>query len=311
MTGMAFTMAKGFYEDLFATTINEGTPGLLATLAQKLGDDTVPGGSWGLLGSPQAAAVMARWGNASPAVAGMAGHFVDDWFATHVDASGAKVTPTQVRHDQGVAPYRRLTTSGWWMGWRGDAEQIVRVGLRRVLYASAGVPWGTPASGFTAAMDAPRWPVDFRWVCGGHRFEFWLEWGPPTTVRGRGRSRIQATLLTPGAATAPLAEDWRKMPSPSDVQAADPGAGFPAPASGTPIGSGSRTMAVVGHVRNTADWKWSSAFTGTGNWPTLPPLVPGGPKLPLHVRYGSVGMPGESPIDVVTVEPGPMENGVL
>jgi len=73
--------------------------------------------------------------------------------------------------------------TGYWIGYHGDVEQIVRVTLARAAEVALGVnhtTWPTPGSGPAAQItsgDVRRhWPTEFFWVCGSDRFEGYVTW---------------------------------------------------------------------------------------------------------------------------------------
>lgn len=85
----------------------------------------------------------------------------------------------------GEADAADKATTGWWMGYRGDVEVIVRETMVRAIDVSLGLDRTNEAP---QPADVRRhWPIQFYWVCGSRWFEGWVgwrDWGSDDTVLG-------------------------------------------------------------------------------------------------------------------------------
>jgi len=116
--------------------------------------------------------------------------------------------------------------TGYWRGYHGDVEQIVRTTLIRAAAVALGVDHRTAPE--IEPSDVRRhWPVDFFWVCGTDRFGGYVTW---RTDLATGRGQVTVVFVTPSIPD-PLFDDLR-------TQARYPGttiASAPAPPRANPF----------------------------------------------------------------------------
>lgn len=245
MVGMGFTMGKGVYGDVFAELF-AGPVSVLRELRVNLSDPDLAFSDWGLIDLIKEAPSLGPWRTTHYQAGGLSkddwkafaeAHFREDWFASHewqgpqqVPGLPKLITPTEYRNlealgtDEHLA-YKERASTGGWKGWDGDAEAIVREGLIRAIDACLGED--SPGSG---ASSPRQLAVDFKWVCGGHRFDWWVTWDDGTAYRPVPNEspvppdkvgRVVVTLLTPGMDGDPLLADWYQDP-PGSPAAPDP-----------------------------------------------------------------------------------------
>jgi hypothetical protein len=189
-------------------------------------------------------------------------HFLDDWL-------GSSQSPNQ--------PW-----TGYWIGYRGDVDAIVRLTFRRAMEAALGVDHDA-----AEVPDPPprHWPIQILWHCGQPWFEGWVAWNERPPDGGE----VTVVFATPGhiggvvrrRITAPPARRGRDYEE-------DP------PRLTAPDGAvRSRGLVVVSH-RDHAREAPSEVFqrSSQGAW-TVPSIV-------THVGEG----------DVMTVAPSEAEGGV-
>jgi hypothetical protein len=90
----------------------------------------------------------------------------------------------------GDPPVPGQSTTGYWVGYRGDVEPVLREGLIRAIEVSLGIIHdGDPA-------EAPRsssWPIDVQWKCPNPYFEVWVTW----RQHKDGRGQVNLLIATP------------------------------------------------------------------------------------------------------------------
>ena len=83
--------------------------------------------------------------------------------------------------------------TGWWSGWQGDAERIVRVTLQRAYQASMGIV-GTLVNANDVPAEAAIahcWPITVFWACGGPFLQGFVSWDTAA-------EHVTAIISTPG-----------------------------------------------------------------------------------------------------------------
>lgn len=346
MTGMGFTMGKGLFAMLFARALNSGAD--LAPLVANLRNPNTPAGAWAFLDKTEiwdgvGADMGLDWGQlpdgktVTERIAESQLHFRNHWLATHrdpgdVDEHTGYYTPADVRAGNAPADAVAMATTGWWLNWSGDAEAILREGLLRAIEASRGIASGAQIP----HAAAPATKVDFQWLCGGTRFECWVNWERNAGAGRPGTDAVQMTLLTPGidpelAETVPpkypdtdvtLFESWDQLAWPpgrppegavyamSEAVSSTVPLGPPWGAKGPVDTTAPRGLVVVGHRRNlvTAErlpTPLDGAIEGLGewfeatgefSWPTVP--------------YGTALENVVTECDVAVVEPSLAEQGL-
>jgi hypothetical protein len=81
-------------------------------------------------------------------------HLADDWFG---------------ESDPADKP-----TTGWWLAYKGNVEEVMRETFIRAIDVSLGIDRSTSPATYE---DVTRhWPVQFLWICGSRWFEGWVNW---------------------------------------------------------------------------------------------------------------------------------------
>jgi hypothetical protein len=100
-------------------------------------------------------------------------------------------------------------TTGYWVGYQGEVEPVLREGLIRAVEVSLGIANGAPPT------EAPRaWPVEVQWKCPNPWFEVWVTWreqGP-----GPRDGRVTLLIATPPDTSNRLVTDVRMPPPPAN-----------------------------------------------------------------------------------------------
>jgi hypothetical protein len=123
---------------------------------------------------------------------------------------------------------KKPTTTGWWTGWGGDAEAIVREAFIRAIEVSLGLdhhPWSAKQTeaavrsaygGLPAELSSyPRnWAMDFAWVCPLPMLRASVRWRRLGAKEPDGLASL--TFMTPGMTGpwAQLAWSLDKVPVP-------------------------------------------------------------------------------------------------
>ena len=172
----------------------------------------------------------------------------------------------------GVAVPAPGNTTGWWKGWQGDADAILKATFATALKVALGYPSAVSQADLVAFKAAetptPRWwPVDTLWACGGPLFQGYIEWRSrrecPTTDRG---GHVTVILATPGN-------------------------GLPMAATPKAMGAGKHQpeYAVEGTPRFGLDREQGLVIVGQ---PVTNKLVPGGTPLWQNIGTGAIPGPG-------------------
>ncbi len=71
----------------------------------------------------------------------------------------------------GATPIAQGQPTGYWVGYQGDVEGVLREGIIRAMEVSMGINHAGDAGAATR-----RWPVDIQWKCPNPWFEVWVTW---------------------------------------------------------------------------------------------------------------------------------------
>lgn len=197
-------------------------------------------------------------------------HLMEDWFGMSQNANGAWVK-------QKKFSAKSNATTGYWQGWYGDCEKIVRLTLRRAAEVALGLGYDDPIpEGFRPSR---HWPIQFLWKCAQPWFEGWITWRSDHSRGGH----VTVLWCTPAQGdpvlTSPLAPPQRNLPD----YARDPKSA-----------AGAEGMWVVTHETQQVEMAITTEPSGLGQW-RFPQWGP------VYVGTG----------DVVTVQPSEADGGVL
>jgi hypothetical protein len=84
--------------------------------------------------------------------------------------------------------------TGWWTGWRGNAEGIIRETVQRGLEVLLGVNHGVAPATAKSGKSKRKWRIDFSWACGSAMFQGWVTWAD----WGSDEGRVSVVFITPG-----------------------------------------------------------------------------------------------------------------
>ena len=62
-------------------------------------------------------------------------------------------------------------STGYWVGYYGNTEAVLREGLKRTIEVSLGLAKGSPEGEATR-----EWPIEVAWKCPNPYFEVWITW---------------------------------------------------------------------------------------------------------------------------------------
>ena len=100
-------------------------------------------------------------------------------------------TTLDIRLDEdwlGIPPVAGQETTGYWVGYQGNVDGVLREGLIRAIEVSLGIAHGA------SPVDPPRdWPVDVQWKCPNPYFEVWVTW----RRHPEGRGQVNLLIATP------------------------------------------------------------------------------------------------------------------
>jgi hypothetical protein len=124
--------------------------------------------------------------------------------------------------------------TGFWIGYQGDPEAILRDALTRSIEVSLDLAPGQdpPAN---AGAQSRFWPIDIYWICQGPWFQCWILWRAADNAEG---GHVSLVIATPAAGGYPLKSRITRDPP------TDPGYASPPPAGSRNDAHG---MWVVGH----------------------------------------------------------------
>ncbi len=167
--GMPKHLAKGQFLDFLANRYNNN-PDIAAAALRGLRQKNTSGG-WAFdlvdVGSMDAKGNVTLPGGTTMTVAQNKAHLNQHWFGKGAGSQNAN-------------------TTGWWNGWKGDAEGVMRQTLIRALEVSLGVEHGRDP---VPANRTRHLPLDFYWVCGVPRLESYISWNS---------NQVTVVVITPG-----------------------------------------------------------------------------------------------------------------
>jgi hypothetical protein len=182
----------------------------------------------------------------------------------------------------GPSVYANKNWTGYWIGYRGDVDAIVRLTFRRALEVALGINYDD------ALPETPprHWPIQILWHCGQPWFEGWVAWNE----RQSGGCDVTVLFATPGHAggvvrrriTAPATRqgrDYAENPVTMDTL------------TGAPRRRGLMVVSHQNHGREDPSAVWQRSLSGEWQVPTIV----------THVGEG----------EVITVAPSEAEGGVL
>jgi hypothetical protein len=109
----------------------------------------------------------------------------------------------------GNPPVPGRNTTGYWVGYRGDVEGVLREGLIRAIEVSLGIAHGEDPDDFSRS-----WPVDIQWKCPNPYFEVWVTWRRHLEERGQ----VNMLIATPPDSVNRLTTEPRFPPPTRGVQ---------------------------------------------------------------------------------------------
>ena len=159
-------------------------------------------------------------------------HLNRDWFGMTDNGAGAGW------HKQpGVFP------TGFWAGYQGDPEAILREATKRAIEVSLGVRHGLQGEPEPAASEIQRaWPIDMYWICQGPWFQCWVLWRQRDNTQTAGG--VTLLITTPAGRGYPLTSKITRPVDPNDPPYTAPEYASPPPP-GAELES--RGVWVIGH----------------------------------------------------------------
>lgn len=185
-----------------------------------------------------------------------AGLPLDQIVAGHVPATAALMVPqgapdVRLRTDWiGQAGGPPGTPTGYWVGYQGDVEPVLREGFVRAVEVSLGIGSGEAADG---GGRAEPWPVQLDWKCPNPYFEVWVTWrrhrGDPKGGPDEAEGQVNILIATPPDTSNRLTTRPLQPPAPPPGVPAEP---ILAPAEAT-ASQGMWLIAHDHHVPHTVD----------------------------------------------------------
>ena len=165
--------------------------------------------------------------------------------------------------------------TGFWQGYQGDPEAILREGLIRAIEVAYGIDHGIDPS-----AHSREWPVAITWICQGPFFQCWVSWMKASSGTG---GHVALTITTPAAKGLPVDHKITRSTMKPEYACPPPANAYAA----------ARGMWVLGHE----DYDKSIQFSFVGS------------------NYGAILEPRvqwkRKKTDVVCVAPAEWEGGVL
>lgn len=240
--GMPYHLEKGPLLRILESHLNgnrSAMQGLLQIVEDSVVNDSL---DWILTGAPELWADPA-FTHGPQSGEKMRERLITEWFGYVKDGAGGWVKPNP-------AP----STTGYWIGYRGDVHEIVRAAVRWALEVSL-------AAGSTASSGrrAPApWPIELFWKCPAPWFEAWVV---SRRVAGIKRGLVTLVLVTPSHKGATVSD----TPIAHSPQATPPGATHPVPSwqddyeqlqtpHPDPVNFPGRPRVVPAMSRNNATW---------------------------------------------------------
>jgi hypothetical protein len=165
--------------------------------------------------------------------------------------------------------------TGFWNGFQGDTEAILRAGLIRAIEVSLGINHGVDPN-----LGTRQWPIEVTWVCQGPFFQCWVTWMKSSS----GDGHVSLTIATPAAEGLKVKAKITRTTVKPDYANPPPHNAF----------TTKRGMWVIGHE----DYVPIPTFSTFGTGRTAI-LIPG------------IGYTPVNPKEVICVAPAEWEGGVL
>jgi len=133
-------------------------------------------------------------------------------WVTSAQVSGVAIprAPLDIRLDEdwlGLGDPPGQGTTGYWVGYKGNVDAVLREGLIRAIEVSIGIPHdGSPEEATRA------WPVDIQWKCPNPYFEVWVTWRRHTADGSEGQ--VTMLIATPPDRVNRLVTEPRLPPAP-------------------------------------------------------------------------------------------------
>jgi hypothetical protein len=159
-------------------------------------------------------------------------HLNEDWFGMTNNGTGG-----------GWQKQPQVFPTGFWAGYQGDPEAILRDAMKRAIEVSLGLPPGLPGE-----LDPPvsaiarQWPIDMCWICQGPWFQCWVLWRRCDSTAAGGS--VTLLITTPAATGYPLTSKITRPIDPNDPPYTAPEYASPPPPDARLEHQG---MWVVGH----------------------------------------------------------------
>ncbi len=264
---MPYTLTKGPLLTLLENTLNPTNPAEVAVrntaLAQLRDGTPISAIPWAV--SPASAGVTIPQGTLDI-------RLEQDWFGRTQNASGAWL-------DQ---PGFTGQGTGYWVGYYGDVEPVLREGVIRAIEASLGIAHGASPD------DAPRsWPIEINWKCPNPYFEVWVTWRRHRAADGPNKETGHVTMMiaTPPDKVNRLCTQPEFPPDPPLARRVNP---LPAP--GPPVAS--QGMWLIAHAKHRPGFIDLTAIGGaptgdsvSGTPSALAPLPQGTWLVPLPTTF--------------------------
>jgi hypothetical protein len=170
--------------------------------------------------------------------------------------------------------------TGFWQGYQGDPEAILRAALIRAIEVSLGVDHGANPIARTR-----NWPIEISWVCQGPFFQCWVGWQESPVTAGGGH--VTLTITSPAAEGLPVNPKITRTNVKPEYEK-DPA---------NNAGNAARGLWVFGHEDYTKTIRYSTIGSGIGSPRNL--------IQEPHVEWRRTST------DVVCVAPAEWEGGVL
>jgi hypothetical protein len=276
MTGsMPYVLDKGAYFEVIESILSDPTSRVAAlqalrnpnqSLADLCGFDSTNLGTPATPGVPRSGSGDRRTPDERIA------HFNKDWLGKVPDGAGGW-------QDSGLFP------TGFWTGFQGNPEAILRDALKRAIEVSLDLE---PDAKAGAVWKLTRkWPIDLYWVCQGPVFQCWVLWRQ-SDISSEGH--VTVLITTPAAQGYPLTSKiTRPVTGPGPYTAPDYSSPPPKAAR-----RNRRGMWVLGHEDYDMKVKYSTTPSPIG-----------------VITMPSVEWRAKDPTTVVCVSPAEWEGGVL
>jgi hypothetical protein len=163
-----------------------------------------------------------------------------------------------MKHNGGWVKQPAHIPTGFWNGYQGDPEAILRDALTRAIEVSLDLAHGDPPPS-VPGPNSRFWPIDIYWICQGPWFQCWVLWRAVSSGAG---GHVSLVITTPAAEGYPLNSRITRDPPPKPKYACPPPPAARDDAEG---------MWVVGHENYVKQIQYATVGTALGNF--KPPTV--------------------------------------